>query len=408
MANLNDYSELFSNSQGILIMFGPRHKIVYVVAFVYVFQYIRMSGAKSGGYHVNVTRRKDGDIFTRFISNNNSSCESWHAENFQQPFSKENCTIMCKCASVSRTYNIRLGRCANGDDILKAESCNGSVRSTFEPLYDMSKQGKALLNISFGNNQSLDCNISTVQYFNGTREIALTDKSIFFNISNVLVNGSIWLTWNPNNRSPILSQPAHSGHLLSVHLQCSDQMTSPPQRSCFVIKTRGEIVQKISSINNHNGLICVQSRHKNRANVMLLYILVGVGCGLVVIAVVVACFACFKRRRRLAMATTRRVASRSSSRSTTNGGRKPFKMRSSAKNNEPTTPAIHDVIFNELSWDGDGGFSNRALADQKGLEVDYGIPVDFGTLPRFESATSIDSNRNSISPLTDAGGVRHA
>jgi hypothetical protein len=239
-------------------------------------------------------------------------------------------------------------------------------------------------------------------YLNETNEVSLAHTS-GFNISRNS-NGSAVLTWVPLENLVALSKLQPFGFLLKVRLLCNE-VTSQQQRSCFVIKARGGIKNIDPTSKEHRKIqdICKSKGSKNSANVMLLYILVGFGCGLVlVVVVVVSCYACYKRR---SGPSTRHGIPRISSRGS-GGTKKAFKARSVTKNNEPTTPAIHDVIFNELSWDTDGGFSNRALADPKVLDVDYGIPIDFGTLPRLESSTSIDSNRNSLSPLTDIGERR--
>ena len=373
---------------------------------LYLVQYVLFCVGQSD-FYLNITRQSDGDIFTHVISNRSeSSCEQWHAMNVSH-LSRKNCTIECKCQAIKRTYNIRLRRCVADEDILKLESCNGSLIPSFaEPLYDLSKPGQAQLNVSFINNQS-HChtdNLTIAYYLNGTMS-DFTSRRFGFKISRVF-NGSAWLTWNPQNSS-LLSDV--SGSLLKLGLLCND-MTSQQQRSCYMIKARGRIIKKIDlTLREHRKIhdICVFKPPTQSTDVMLLYILVGTGCGVFLIVIAVACFICYKSRRRQ---PTRHAIPRISSRSSA-GLRKPFKSRSVTKNNEPATPAIHDVIFNELSWDGDGGFSNRALADPRVLDVDYGIPIDFGTLPRqarIQSSTSYDSNRNSLSPLTDLGGTRPA
>lgn len=370
-----------------------KSRLSKTVSLICLLQYV-LSCVGQSEVFLNVTRQNDGDFYTRIIPNtDNSSCDSRFTMTVQS-FSKENCTVRCKCNTKHKTYNMRQGRCSADKDILNAENCNGSFLPSFgEPLYDLSKPGKAQLRVSSLNNQSLYCNISKIAYFNGTNEIDFMDSG--FDISGVL-NGSALLTWNPRN-SPILSKLEQFGYLVKVRVLCN--MTSQQQRSCFMIKTRGRIVKYTDlTLKEHrkpHGGICVSKRSTKSANVMLLYILVGAGCGLVLIVIVVACFACYKRRL-----PARRAIPRISSRNNSAGTRKVFKARSVTKNNEPTTPAIHDLVFNELSWDGDGGFSNRALADPRALDVDYGIPIDFGTLPRLQSTTSVDSNKNSISPLT--------
>ena len=374
----------------------PKSGLRKAVSLICLLQYLLSccTGRQSG---VSIVRQNDGDVFTRIVSStSNSSCDSWFAMNVQ-PFSKENCSVQCKCKTMNKTYNITLGTCVADEDILKVANCNGSfLPSSEEPLYDLSKPGKAQLKVSFLSNQSY-CRISTMAYFNEINETDFVDRT-GFNISGIL-NGSAVLTWSPQNSSEF-SKLQQFGYLLKVRLLCND-VTSQQQRSCFMIKTRGGIKKIDLTLNEHRKIhdICVKKRSKKRANVMLLYILVGFGCCLVLIVIIVACYVCYKRRRR---PSARHAIPRISSRSSV-GTRKAFKTRSVTKNNEPTTPAIHDVIFNELSWDGDGGFSNRALADPRVLDVDYGIPIDFGTLPRLESSTSVDSNRNSLSPLTDIG-----
>ena len=378
-------------------------RVSEVISLVCLLQYVLCCVGQSEVY-LNIVRRSDGDIFTRVISNtSNSSCDQWFAANVSH-FSSKNCAVECKCHTMKRTYNIKLKKCVSDEDILKIENCNGSFLPSFEePLYDFSKPGQAHLNVSFNNNQS-QCRNLTITYFDGTMD-DFTRSRFGLNISQV-INGSALLTWNPQNSSMLSDR--YNGSLLKLGLLCTD-MTSQQQHSCCIIKTRGRIVKKIDlSPKEHRKIhdICVSKPAKKSTHVMLLYILVGAGCGVfLIIVIVVACYVCYRSRRRK---PTRHAIPRVSSQGSA-GMRKPFKTRSVTKNNEPTTPAIHDVIFNELSWDGDGGFSNRALADPRVLDVDYGIPVDFGTLPRqarIESSTSFDSNRNSLSPLTDLGGTR--
>ena len=375
-----------------------KRRLSKTIFLVSLLQYV-LTCAGQSGLNFHVIRQYDGDVSTRIISSaSNSSCDRWFAVNVQ-PFSKENCSVQCKCKTTKRTYNVTEGTCVADEDILKVSNCNGSfLPSSNEPLYDLSKSGKAQLNVSFPNtnNQSY-CRIARMAYLNGTNETHILSTN-GFNISRIS-NGSALLTWD-SQVSAILSKVQPFGFLLKVRLLCND-MTSQKQRSCFIIKTRGGIKEIAHTAKEHRNIydICKSKRSETSANVMLLYILVGFGCCLVLIVIVISCYACYKRRRR---PSTRQAIPRISSRSSA-GTRKVFKTRSVTKNNEPTTPAIHDVIFNELSWDTDGGFSNRALADPRVLDVDYGIPIDFGTLPRLESSTSIDSNRNSLSPLTDIG-----
>lgn len=100
---------------------------------------------------------------------------------------------------------------------------------------------------------------------------------------------------------------------------------------------------------------------------MLVYILVGVGSGLLFLAFVIGLFSWLYVRRR-----NRNRISRTKE---TSSSRRPFRIRS--KGNGPTMPAIHDMIFNGLVSDGDRGFSNRAISDPKVFQAEYGIPVDF-------------------------------
>lgn len=388
-------------SKMLKIFMLSKGRVSGVISLVCLLQYVLCCVGQSEMY-LNITRQSDGDIFTRVISNtSNSSCEQWFAANVSN-FSSKNCTVECKCHTMKRTYNIRLKRCVADEEILKIENCNGSFLPSFkEPLYDLSKQWQAHLNVSFISNQS-QCHNLTITYLNETMNDS-TSSRFGFKIFQVF-NGSALLTWDPQNWSMLSDH--YQGSLLKLGLLCN--MTSQQQRSCFIIKTRGRIVKKIDlTLKEHRKIhdICVSKPPTKSTDVMLLYILVGVGCGVFLIIIIVACYVCYRGRRRL---PPRHAIPHISSRSSA-GMRKPFKTRSVTKNNEPTTPAIHDVIFNELSWDGDGGFSNRALADPRVLDVDYGIPVDFGTLPRqarIESSTSYDSNRNSLSPLTDLGGTR--
>ena len=380
-----------------------KSRVTQTILLAYLLQYVLYCVGQNEVHSVNVARKTDGDLFTRTISNGNSSnCEDLFADTVW-PFSKRNCTVQCKCRTTNKTYSVKHRTCISDEQILKLENCSGSFLPNFEqPLYDLSKPGKAQLKFLDLTNRTY-CGIATVAYYNGTNDVYFANnRTAGFNISKIL-NDSALLTWNPKNSS-MISELQRYGFLVKFILLCNE-MTSQEQRSCFMLKTQGRIVKKVylTRLKEHHN-ICETDISNNHSNAMLLYILVGVGCGIVVIVIIVACYACNRRRRR--QQSTRHVIPHLSSRSSSTGIRKAFKTRSVTKNNEPTTPAIHDVIFNELSWDGDGGFSNRALSDPRVLDVDYGIPIDFGSLPRqvrLESSTSYDSNRNSLSPLTDIG-----
>lgn len=344
-------------------------------------------GETTGVY--NITRLIDGDIFTQIIDSNgkHSVCDSSFALDVV-PFTEENCSFTCKCRSTHRTFNIKVGKCISEKEILNLHNCSRGVflPRANKPLYDIAKPGKARLDRSSFNNQSDVCRITNVEYFNGTEQVQLPEKEAKkLNVSR-MENGSLGIEWEPN-----ITHVVH-GDIVIMHMSCKD-MTSAKQNTCVLMKTKGTLTKNLEKSKINPGL-CVD-HSKNDPDVMLVYILVGAGSGFVFFGLLAALFACLYRRRQEKNTVSR-------SRHTAGSGR-PFRIRNSNKTNGATMPAIHDVIFNDLIWEGDSGFSNRAITDPKVFEVDYGIPIDF-----IDSETSPESlregSRNSLSPLTQPGG----
>lgn len=338
---------------------------------------------------LSITRLKDGDVFTRITNGSDSMCQSWMAVDIV-PFSRQNCSLTCKCRFPHGTFSIRLEKCVKEDEILKLNNCSGPFLPPFnQPLYNFARSGKARLNASFWGNRSADfCQITSIEYFNKTKRVKLTGPETKILNASRIENGSLSITW----ANKIMNIP--QGNIVKLQILC-DNMTSPSRNRCVLIKTAETLITNnlTRTKSPEKSSVCTNNS-KTATDDMLIYILVGVGSGCVFVGGLVGLFVCLHRRRRRDSVSRPR---------TTVGLHRSFKTRSSNKGNEPAMPAIHEMIFNGLIWDDDGGFSNRAVtADPRFFEVDYGIPTDFsGSLTRPES--SCESVRNSLSPLTDLG-----
>lgn len=370
-----------------------RRRHIYII--IYIGCVIGVAAHLHYEVSLNVERQVDGDVISTGRANGrNVTCEQWDAVTF----SKKNCTLKCKCSLPKNTFNIQRERCEDDRRILLNENCNGSILPIHRNLlYDLSQPGWVELNFTNLTNQS-HCEISTIVFINKMIDIDIYQIKSGFNIYNI--NNTLRFSWQPEMFIFPVTKIHKDGYLLKIHLQCGNE-TSQPINSCFVVKTKGEFAKKSKLIDKNRGLhytLCSNEQtNKSSSNVMLWYILVGCSCFIILLSASIIVFCvCYKRQHR--PPNQRQHIPRISSRSSSSSG---FKSRKSSKSNEPATPAIHDMIVNDPSCDGDGGFSNRALSDSGGLE--FGIPVDCGTIPRPQSTTSVESKRNSMSPLTDGG-----